>query len=215
MGRGVAIASLLCGVSLAACGGGHASPVDGATTSPPASSYQTPQGFCAHFQKLTGGNLVGTWNVIAACAISTGAEANCADTTVSISLDAHGTVTFNADMTGSIDVTIDETKTSTVPMSCMAAKDCASLQATLSYDGGAGSLTVGATCAPSTTDPTRCACVETYSPRRYTGSGTYRFELPTYIVAWGWQGGYLVQGSTLTLDGLSVAGTLFDLIAQR
>jgi hypothetical protein len=210
MRRGVG-ASVVAGVLLVGCGGGGSSSDAGSTTSG-TGPYQTAQGFCADFHKLTGGNLVGTWTVVAACAISTNAAGNCSDTTVSLSLDARGTVTFNADMTGSIDVTVDQTKASTVPMTC---KDCPALQTSLAYDGGAGSLSVGATCAPEAADQTRCACVETYSPLHLGGSGTYSFVLPTYIRAWGWQGGFLVQGNTLTLDGLSIAGTLFDLILQR
>jgi len=213
----MAIASALVGGFLVGCGGGNDSS-DARMSPPHPGSYQTAQGFCAGNQKLTGGDLIGTWTVVAACAISTNSTGNCADTTVSLSLEARGTVTFNADLTGSIDVTVDEKKTSTVPMNCMSIKDCSSLQRSLDYDGGTGSLSVSATCAPSIADPTRCACEETYSPRRFGGSGTYRFLLPSYLQTsgtWDLQGGFLVQGNTLTLDGLSVAQTEIDLIAQR
>jgi hypothetical protein len=49
------------------------------------------------------------------------------------------------------------------------------------------------------------------------GSGSYSFELPTYLKspALHLQGGFLVQGNTLRLDGPSVGTTEFDLIAQR
>lgn len=176
-----------------------------------------PQGFCAGSPKLTGGDLVGTWTIVAACAISTSSTGNCPDTTVSLSLAASGTVTFNVDNTGSIDVTVDMKKTSTVPMTCPSAKDCAALQSSLNYDGGAGS-SVGATCAPSSADPTRCACEEEYSSHHFGGSGTYRFVLPSYLETsgtWDPQGGFLVQGNTLRFDALSFFGTEFDLIGQR
>src|SRR5215470_8194351 len=111
-GLGIAIA----GVMAVGCGSGSA----GGTSDggPPPGMYQTAQGFCAGFQKLTGGNLVGTWKVVAACAISTSSLVSCPDTTLSLSLDAGGMVTFNADMTASMDVTVNMKKSSAIAMSC-------------------------------------------------------------------------------------------------
>lgn len=188
------------------------SPDSGSPPSP--SSYQTAEGFCAGSPKLGGGDLVGTWTVVAACAISTNAPGNCSDTTLTLSLDATGTVTFNDDMTGSIDATATVKKTSMVPLSCMAAGDCASLQAKLAIEVGNGAG-ASATCAVSTADASRCACVQTYSPTPFQGTGTYRFVLPNYLEGLGLQGGFDVQGRTLRLDGLTVLGTELDLIAQR
>jgi hypothetical protein len=213
------VGAVLAMVLLVGCGGGGGTGDGGVTTSHPG-PYQTPQGFCAGNPKLSGGDLIGTWTIIGACGISTGAPANCANTTVSLSLEASGTVTFNADKTGSMDVTLKMKKTSTVALSCPSVGDCASLQSMLALeavgpDAGAGA---GATCAPSSTDPTRCACEQDYSPAVFGGSGTYRFELPNYIASsgsWSLQGGYAVQGNTLRLDGLGFAETEFDLIAQR
>jgi hypothetical protein len=203
------------------CRGGAASDSgtasDSSATASPPGAYQTAEGFCAGNPKLSGGNLVGTWTIVGVCGISTSAEGNCAGTTVKLSLDAHGTVTFNADMTGSMDITLDMKKTSTVPMTCMSAQDCASLQTSLTFDGGAGSA-VSATCEPWGADPTSCACEEDYSPHRFQGSGTYRFELPSYLRtsgSWDLQGGFLVQGNTLRLDGMSFFATEFDVIGQR
>jgi hypothetical protein len=211
----IAIACML----LAGCGGGSATGDAGAPTSHPG-PYSTPQGFCAGNPKLSGGDLVGTWTIVGACAISTSAPANCANTTVSLSLDATGTVTFNADKTGSMDVTLNMKKNSTVALGCPSVGDCSSLQSMLALeaggaDAGAG---VGATCAPASTDATRCACEQDYVPAVFRGSGTYHFELPNYIASsgsWFLQGGYAVQGNTLRLDGLGFAETEFDLIAQR
>ena len=205
---------------LAGCSAGAGGPGDGGATTSKPGTYQTAQGFCAGYPKLTGGDLVGTWKVFAACGISTGAPANCANTTSALSFDASGTVTFNADMTGSMDVTVKMKKTSTVALSCLQMGDCAALQSMLAFeaagpDAGAGA---GATCAPASADPSRCACEQDYSPFVLRGSGTYRFVLPSYIEtsgSWYLQGGYLVQGNTLRLDGLGAAETEFDLIAQR
>jgi hypothetical protein len=209
--RAVVVASTML---IIGCGGGSSgNPSDGGA---PQGMYQTAQGFCTAFPKLTGGDLVGTWTVFAACGISTNAPANCPGTTLSLSLGARGTVTFNADMTDSIDVTVDLKKTSTVDVTCPSAGDCPSLQSHLAIEVGADGG-ASATCAPSSTDPARCACEQIFAPLVRQGSGTYRFQLPGYLVSGDLQlqGGYLVQGDTLRLDGVSLQGTQFDLIARR
>ena len=210
-GFGVAIA----GVVALGCGGG--SPGSTSDGGPPPGMYQTAQGFCAGFQKLTGGNLVGTWKIVAACAISTSSVVSCPDTAVSLSLDASGMVTFNADMTASIDATVDLKKSSTITMSCSEAGDCGTVQSKLTLEVGGADGGVGATCAASTADPARCACEQVFAPDVIKGSDTYKFELPTYIVSGGLQlhGGFLVQGDTLRLDGFTYRETEFQLIATR
>jgi hypothetical protein len=67
-------------------------------------------------------------------------------------------------------------------------------------------------------DPARCACQQVYAPDVIQGSGTYQFQLSnTYLVSSGLQlhGGFLVDGDTLRLDGVSFRGTQFQLIARR
>ncbi|HLK38222.1 MAG TPA: hypothetical protein VKU41_15775 [Polyangiaceae bacterium] len=202
--------------------GSGSSPSSGAASAN--ATYQTAQGFCAQIVKFTGGDLVGDWTVVGACAISTNSPDNCAQATLSLSLAAQGTITFNADGTGSIDVTANVQKSSVLPRSCASendasAKDCASLQADLAIEVGAGGgadAGASATCTPSTSDPSACDCVQVFAPRSFRGSGTYKFELPDYLQGPSViQGGFLVQGNTLRLDGLTVQGTQFDLIAQR
>src|SRR5882672_1878556 len=151
MRRSVVIASIL----TIGCGAGSSGSSPDSGSPPDLGSYQTAQGFCAGPPTLMGGNLVGRWTVVAACGISTGAPGNCADSSMSLSLDAGGTVTFNADQTGSIDVTLTIKKTSTVPISCAAAGDCASLQAVVAIEVGTGAG-ASATCTVSSADASRC-----------------------------------------------------------
>jgi hypothetical protein len=207
---GVLVCALVVG-----CGGGG-SPSSGVGPPPDPGSYQTAQGFCRGSPKLTGGDLVGTWTVVAACAISTGSPANCADTTLSLTLDAQGTLTFGADMSCAIDVTVTQKKQSTVATSC--GGDCAALQAKLAIEVSAGTAAgASASCAPSSADASRCACEQDFAPRAFQGSSTYRFVLPNYLDSGcpGVKAGFAVQGDTLRLDGATVGTTEFDLIAQR
>lgn len=208
----------LAALSVAACGGSDSGTGGAGSESPsPASTvYQTAEGFCASTPKFSGGDLTGAWTVIAACGISTNNPENCADVKLTLSLAAQGTVTFNADLTGSIDVTVALTKKSTLPTSCSSKGDCASIQSDLALEVGTGAG-ASATCAPSSTDSTRCDCVQVYSPDVMKGSGSYKFELPTYIMSpdLGLQGAFVVQGNTLRLDGPAERGTEFDLIATR
>lgn len=179
-----------------------------------AGAIQTAQGYCASNPTLSGGDLVGAWTIVGACAISTGAPENCTAATVSLSLTAQGTVTFNADQTGAIDVTVAITENSVLAPSCSSGGSCASLQSDLTAGtNGAAS----ATCNTSTTDATRCACQETYSPYVIQGSGTYTLLRSNYLSssALSLQGGFLVAGNTLRLDGLGFETTEFDLIGQR
>ena len=155
---GVATASALAITLMTGCGG------EGSSAGSPdsGSPYQTAQGFCADVPELTGGDLVGTWTVFAACGISTGSPANCAGATVSLSLAAHGTVTFNADQTGSIDVTVELHKQSSVAASCSSAGDCASLQSELAIEVGTGAG-ARAVCMTASADATRCTCEQTHA----------------------------------------------------
>jgi len=184
--------------------------------SPASSTYQTDVGFCRGRATLSGGDLTGTWTVFTACAISSNAPANCADTKLDLSLAAQGTVTFNADLSASIDVTIDLKKDSIVPVSCASAGDCASLESTLAGEVGTGAG-ASATCSPASSDPSQCACEQSYGPRALQGSGDYRFVMPNYLSTTGLnlQGGFLVEGNTLRLDGVAVSGTLCQLLARR
>lgn len=158
--------------------------------------------------------MVGTWTIVGACAISTGAPENCTNATVSLSLTAQGTVTFNADQTGAIDVSVTITENSELAASCSTGGSCASLQSDLTAGtNGAAS----ATCNTSSTDATRCTCVETYSPYVLQGAGSYTLVRSNYLSssALSLQGGFLVAGDTLRLDGLGFETTEFDLLGQR
>jgi hypothetical protein len=221
----VKLAAALAALLVVGCGGGgKAGPSDGGTLPADAGAFQTAQGFCTRLPALSGGDLVGTWTVVAACALSTGTPAGCANVSmVSLSLAAQGTVTFNADQTASIDVTVTMKKTSSVATICVPGGDCASVQSTLADEATAGAgadagTGAGATCAASSADPTRCDCEQDYVPHVFQSAGSYRFELPTYLQGQGGlqlQGGYGVQGNTLVLDGFGCAGTELDLLAQR
>jgi hypothetical protein len=194
------------------CGGsGAVTPSDGGSQTAEAGPIQTAEGFCASNPQLSGGDLVGDWTIVDACVISTGAPDNCANVSVSLSVSAQGSVTFNSDHTGSIDVTVILVRNSLVAASCASGGNCASLQADLS------SSVVTAICAASAADATRCSCQETFSPYLMQGSGSYTLELPNYLhsPSLQLQGGFLVQGNTLRLDGAGFETTEFDLIAQR
>lgn len=193
------------------CGSSGSSGPSGSSSTPDPGSLQTAQGFCAGAPTLSGGDLVGTWTIVGVCGISTGSPDNCADAKVTLSLSTQGTITFNADQTGSIDATTTITRHSVLPASCSTGGSCASFQSDLS--GGV----ITATCTPSPTDASMCTCEEDFAPYRMQGSGTYMFERPDYLYshALSLQGGFLVQGDTLRLDGPGYATTAFDLIAQR
>jgi hypothetical protein len=222
----LAAAAALAALLVVGCGGGGGKGGSSDAAAPPADAgaFQTANGFCAQLPALSGGDLVGTWTVVAACALSTGAPAGCANVSMlSLSLAAQGTVTFNADQTASIDVTVTMKKTSDVATICVPGGDCPSVQSTLADEARAGAgadagTSAGATCAASSADPTRCACEQDFAPHVFQSAGSYRFELPTYLQGQGGlelQGGYGVQGNTLVLDGFGFDGTELDLVAQR
>jgi hypothetical protein len=211
----------LLGVLLTDCGGGAAATgapaTDGGSTPPASSTYDTAQGFCSSLPALSGGDLTGTWTIVAACGISTDNPLDCANATMTLSFGASGTITFNPDDTGSIDVTVNLERKSTLPASCVPdAGGCPLIESYLSIgvDTDAGGT---ATCIPSSTDPSLCDCDEVFAPDVVQGSGGYSFELPNYIesTALGQHGGFVVQGDTLRLDGMEERGTEFDLIGQR
>jgi hypothetical protein len=193
------------------CGGG----TPGAPT-PDGSVYQNARGFCAEHPRLSGGDLVGTWTVVGACAISTNAPDSCAGATVNLSLAGQGSITFNADQTGSIDVSVTLKKESTVPSSCPSAGDCTSLERALAIEVGTGAG-ASAACSISSAGSTSCSCEQNYPAHPFQGSGSYQLQLPNYLVSPSLhlQGGFLVQGNTLRVGGVAVEGTQLDLIAQR
>jgi hypothetical protein len=212
------ILALLSALSVASCGGASSgssgSFAEAGSGSPSSASniYQTPQGFCSSDPKLSGGDLTGTWTVVAACGISTNSPANCPDATVTLSLTATGSVTFNPDDTGSIELNVALEKKSTLPVTCSSNGDCASLQSELALEVGADAG-ASATCTPSSTDSTQCDRDPVFSPDVVRGSGSYTLDLPTYLTSQplGLHGGFLVQGNTLRLDGLTERGTEFVL----
>jgi len=202
-------------VLLAGCGGATPGGSSDAGSSPSdPGTFQTAQGFCSSNPKLAGGDLVGTWTIVGVCAISTNYPDNCATTTLSLSLAAQGSVTFNTDQTGSIDVTVVIKKSSIMPPSCSSAGTCAAFESDLTV--GSNGI-VSASCSPSTTDPTLCACEESYTPYLMQGSGSYKLELPTYLYSpdLHLQGGFLVNGNSLRLDGPAFMGTEFELMGRR
>jgi len=211
MRGGLAMATLLA----IGCGGSPpAGSSDAGSLLTDAGAFQTAQGYCSSSPTLSGGNLVGTWTIVGACAISTGAPENCTNATVSLSLTAQGTVTFDADQTGAIDVTVAISEDSGLAANCSSGGSCASLQSDLTAGtNGAAS----ATCSTSTTDATRCTCEETYAPYVLQGAGSYTLVRSNYLSssALSLQGGFLVAGNTLRLDGLGFETTEFDLIGQR
>lgn len=180
----------------------------------PATAYQTPAGFCAGPISLSGGDLLGTWTVIDACAISANAPRDCPDASLTLALSAAGTVMFNADQTASIDVTLNLKKRFTPLLSCVAASDCAAFASTLQGDS---SQIPGAnvTCVLENNDASRCACEEDL-PHVVSASGNYALQPPHYVTgAVLGMVNYSVQGNTLRLDGLTFAGVQLDLIARR
>jgi hypothetical protein len=156
-----------------------------------------------------GGDIVGTWKVVDACAgLSSSSTTNgtCTGETVQVgSYTANGTITFNADMTYAVSVTQSFSETATLPASCLMMNGItvtcdeltAALNETTQADAGAGMTTC--TAAGSS-----CNCTIALSGLSTTEMGTYTLSGDTFSTTSSAAGttsssttGYCVQGNTL------------------
>ena len=173
-----------------------------------------------------GGNLVGTWTIVAGCqsgAPSIPMNPACQSETVqSGPVTASGTATFNADMTYSVSLTETTTDTLVVPTSCLAqggvTLTCDQLAGVLNnaLSGDAGTAT---TC---TTSGSSCNCPLTVSATRGPELGTYAVSGNTFTTTssgtTGTPAGYCVQGNTLHVLATTMAmgaSTTVDLVATK
>jgi hypothetical protein len=139
---------------------------------------------CAQVEPC-GGDVVGTWKFAGACinnaAVSAELAAVCPGASINVSsLSVSGSITFNSDLTYSgSSVTMAETATESIPLSCTGQASCAALS--MSSNG------MTATCSGTSV----CTCRVTAS-----ASGTAAGGL-------GSAGTYSTYGTTLTLQSSS------------
>jgi hypothetical protein len=176
-----------------------------ACSSSGSSSSSSAGGSCGTVSPC-GGDIVGTWKVVDACAgISSPSTTNgtCAGETVQVgSYTANGTITFNADMTYAVSVTQSFSEIATLPASCLTMNGItvtcdeltAALSATTQSDAGAGMTTCSAS-------GSSCNCTIGLSGST-TEMGTYTLSGDTFSTTSSSAGttsstSYCVQGNTL------------------
>ncbi|HTB78212.1 MAG TPA: hypothetical protein VK762_33440 [Polyangiaceae bacterium] len=155
-----------------------------------------------------GGDIVGTWNIVTACASASSSSTSntmCPNESLqSTSLTASGTATFNADMTYSVDVTESLSETVIVPTSCLTVGTttitCDELSTAF---GGALATDAGAPMATCTSSGGNCDCTISLSGLSTHETGTYTLSnnsvVTTPMGGTASSGDYCVQGNTLHL----------------
>jgi hypothetical protein len=155
-----------------------------------------------------GGDIVGTWNIVTACANASSSSTSntmCPNESLqSTSLTASGTATFNADMTYSVDVTESLSETVIVPTSCLTVGTttitCDELSTAF---GGALATDAGAPMATCTSSGGNCDCTISLSGLSTHETGTYTLSnnsvVTTPMGGTASSGDYCVQGNTLHL----------------
>jgi hypothetical protein len=155
-----------------------------------------------------GGDIVGTWNIVTACANASSSSTSntmCPNESLqSTSFTASGTATFNADMTYSVDVTESLSETVIVPTSCLTVGTttitCDELSTAF---GGALATDAGAPMATCTSSGGNCDCTISLSGLSTHETGTYTLSsnsvVTTPMGGTPSSGDYCVQGNTLHL----------------
>jgi hypothetical protein len=187
-----------------------------------------------------GGNIVGTWKIVGACAVGTSSSMSvpgCAGSTATSGPASvtGGTLTFNADSTFTASITEAAHQTLTIPANCLTSgpvtESCSELQTSfrstaMGFDAGEQSLSVTCTAASG-----GCTCSVSADAMTLSQSGTYTVsgnDLTFYtnevagsspvggaaaVPATG--GSYCVQGDTLHLISPTNGGPIGDIVATK
>jgi len=162
-----------------------------------------------------GGSLLGTWQLTSTCFFMPPAASGCAAETVdAATFHESGSYVFNNDLTYSASVIPSGTLGFTMPQSCTPAQPiattCAVFNSTYSsLVSQPGSPYASAGCAVSGTD---CVCTFTFNGQTVTATGTYVVGTDTVTLTRAGSttsttNNFCVQGTSLSLDAVSLAGT--------
>ena len=171
-------------------------------------------GTCTDFTAC-GGSLLGTWQLTSTCFFMPPAASGCADETVdAATFHESGSYVFNSDLTYAASVTPSGTLGFTMPQSCTPAQaiatTCAVFNSTYSsLVSQPGSPYASAGCAVSGTD---CVCTFTFNGQAVSATGTYAVGTDTVTLTRAGSttattNNFCVQGTELSLDAVSLAGT--------
>jgi len=226
---GVALAISL--LVLAGCGGGTNSSGTGGSAGGPAAGRGGTGGAtgaaggggaggagageaCTGFTAC-GGSLLGTWQLTSTCFFMPPAASGCADETVdAATFHESGSYAFNSDLTYSASVIPSGTLSFTMPQSCTPAQaiatTCAVFNSTYSsLVSQPGSPYASAGCSVSGTD---CVCTFTFNGQSVSATGTYVVGTDAVTLTRAGSttsttNSFCVQGTALSLDAVSLAGT--------
>jgi hypothetical protein len=162
-----------------------------------------------------GGSLLGTWQLTSTCFFMPPAASGCADETVdAATFHESGSYAFNSDLTYSASVIPSGTLGFSMPQSCTPAQPiattCAVFNSTYSsLVSQPGSPYASAGCAVSGTD---CVCTFTFNGQTVSATGTYVVGTDTVTLTRAGSttsttNNFCVQGTTLSLDAVSLVGT--------
>ena len=168
-----------------------------------------------------GGDIVGTWTVVAVCSSGSASEMGCTGLSSHLdSLTGKGTIAFNADMTYSASLDISESLTIVFPAACVpASTSCTDLAQ--SFSGSPQPVTVSGACSSSNHG---CTCSLDLQYRPNDSAGTYVVSGSTLTTTPSSAGadisilgnGFCVRGSTLHLiSGGDAATPRSEVIATR
>jgi hypothetical protein len=171
-------------------------------------------GACTSFTAC-GGSLLGTWQLTSTCFFMPPAASGCADETVdAATFHESGSYVFNSDLTYAASVIPSGTLGFTMPQSCTPAQPiattCAVFNSTYSsLVSQPGSPYASAGCAVSGTD---CVCTFTFNGQTVSATGTYAVGTDTVTLTRAGSttsttNNFCVQGTALSLDAVSLAGT--------
>jgi hypothetical protein len=171
-------------------------------------------GACASFTAC-GGSLLGTWQLTSTCFFMPPAASGCAAETVdAATFHESGSYLFNSDLTYAASAIPSGTLGFTMPQSCTPAQPiattCAVFNSTYSsLVSQPGSPYASAGCAVSGTD---CVCTFTFNGQTVSAAGTYVVGTDTVTLTpagstTSTTNNFCVQGTSLSLDAVSLVGT--------
>jgi hypothetical protein len=174
-------------------------------------------GACTSFTAC-GGSLLGTWQLTSTCFFLPPAASGCAQETVdAATFHESGSYVFNSDLTYSASVIPSGTLGFTMPQSCTPAQPiattCAIFNSTYSsLVAQPGSPYASAGCDVSGTD---CVCTFTFTAQTVSATGTYVVGTDTVTLTrtgstTSTTNNFCVQGTALSLDAVSLAGTAVE-----
>jgi hypothetical protein len=189
--------------------------------SSPACGGSSASGGTCSAAAACGGDIVGSWKVVSACAQGTSSENEQGGCAVGISIelsDASGSETFNADGTYMSDLSLSATLTFTIGAACLSAngvtatcaQEASAFTANMTAPSSGTTISSPFTCAPAAGGGCSCTISETASNQMASGTymavGTTVSQTETGGTAS--PSGYCVQGSELNLiestQGLSM-----------